>query len=295
MKNTSDGKFDIKAFAVLVLVVFIWGFDFIGTEYLARYMSMSLMTCIRLGISAVIMTGFTLIKYRGIHIEKRDLPKMILVGVFGMGIYFILEAQGIAKVSSPMASLIMTLIPIFGLFADRIFYKSKITGVKIIGILGSIAGVALLVLTTGEKLTGNIIGVLILLAGTVIWTLYIVFSKPIYSKYNLPTAMSVMLISGAVVTFPLIFITDSPVYFHPAPSVYPVLLGMTVLSILMCDTMYAYAISRLSVTLVSLSENIIPLVTVFFAWIFLGSTLSPLQLIGGLVIILSVTVITLKE
>lgn len=295
MDGNNASKFSIKAFIVLIIVVFIWGFDFIGTEYLARYMSMSLMSCIRISIAAVMMSGYTLIRYKGIHIEKKDWPRVIVIGSFGMGIYFALEAIGIAKVSSPMASLIMTLIPIFGLFADKYFYEAKITAVKVIGIAGSIVGVALLVLTTGEKLSGNLVGVAILLAATIIWTLYIVGSKPVYSKYNLPTAMSGMLISGAVVSIPIVFIADKPIYFNPDGSAVIVLIGMTILSIVLCDTMYAYAISKLSVTLVSLSENVIPLVTVFFAWLFLGTTLNPIQLVGGLVIIVSVTLITMKE
>ena len=293
--NSEKTKTNKPALIALLSVVFIWGLDFVGVEYCTEHMSTMLIATVKLALAGVILLVFCLVKYKGIHMEKKDLIKTICIGAFVMGGYMNLESFGIGQVSSPMASLILAIVPVIGLFADRILYGAKITGPKAGGIAGSVVGVALLVLTTGEDLSGKAIGIIGVFAAVLLWVVYIISTKELFNKYNLIQVLTVIMLSSAAFSVPLVFVFDKPIYCDPDPVLFGVLIATTLLSTIAGEVLYAYAIAKLSVTIVSVSENVLPLVTVVFAWILLGTTLNVYQIIGGLIIIASVMVITLKE
>ena len=56
-----------------------------------------------------------------------------------------------------------------------------------------------------------------------------------------------------------------------------------------------YAIGKLSVTMVSIFENVLPVTTVLFSLILFGTMLTGMQLVGAVVIMAAVTVLALKE
>ena len=292
---SSDGKGTNKlAVFTLIAVVFVWGLDFVGVEYCTAHMSTMLIATFKLVLGGVIVLAFCLIKYKGLHFEKKDISRVIILGLMLAG-YMNVESYGIGKISSPTASLILAIVPVIGLLADRVLNNVKITGVRVAGIVGSIVGVALLVLTTGESLGGSASGVIAICIGALIWASYIIVSKDIFEKYNLMQALAVILLTSGIVSIPFVFVFDHPIYCDPDPILFAILIGTTLFSTILAEWLYAYSISKLSITMVSMAENIIPLVTVIFAWILLGTTLNTLQIIGGLIIIGSVTIITVKE
>ena len=58
---------------------------------------------------------------------------------------------------------------------------------------------------------------------------------------------------------------------------------------------YIFSIGRLSVSMVSMFENILPLTSVIFSVILLGRSLAPLQLAGGAIVIIATSILALKE
>ena len=292
---TSEKGPDKKALLALLSVICIWGLDFVGVEYCTAHMSIMLIATVKLAMAGFMLLAFCCIRYKGIHIEKKDLIKIICIGLFVMGGYMNIESYGIGQISSPMSALILAIVPVLGLLADRFLNGKKITGPKVAAIAGSIVGVALLVLTTGEKLSGSAAGVIAVFIGAVLWAAYIILTKSFFEKYNLIQVMAVILLSAAAFSVPLVFVFDKPVFMDPDPMLFAVLIGTVLFSTIAAEVLYAYSISKLSVTIVSVAENVMPLVTVVFAWLLLGTTLNVYQIIGGLIIIASVMVITVKE
>ena len=292
---TSEKGPDKKALLALLSVICIWGLDFVGVEYCTAHMSIMLIATVKLAMAGFMLLAFCCVRYKGIHIEKKDLIKIICIGLFVMGGYMNIESYGIGQISSPMSALILAIVPVLGLLADRFLNGKKITGPKVAAIAGSIVGVALLVLTTGEKLSGSAAGVIAVFIGAVLWAAYIILTKSFFEKYNLIQVMAVILLSAAAFSVPLVFVFDKPVFMDPDPMLFAVLIGTVLFSTIAAEVLYAYSISKLSVTIVSVAENVMPLVTVVFAWLLLGTTLNVYQIIGGLIIIASVMVITVKE
>ena len=74
---------------------------------------------------------------------------------------------------------------------------------------------------------------------------------------------------------------------------------VTVLSAIVCitigDVLDMYAVAGLSTTVVSAFENVLPVTTVIFSFIIFGAMLTGMQIIGGILILASVTAITMTD
>ena len=71
--------------------------------------------------------------------------------------------------------------------------------------------------------------------------------------------------------------------------------GSAIICIIIGEFGYIYAIGKLSITMVSIFENVLPLTAVLFSLILFGTLLSGIQIAGGVVIMAAVTVMALKD
>lgn len=291
----------------LFLVNFIWGLDFIAIDYVVGYISPAMLTFLRLTLSACIMLIIVFAREKGLRIKKEDWPRTILCGALGMAFFFTIEGMGVRETSGSLASLIMATVPVFGIIFDRLVYKNKITPVKLAGILASIAGVAMVVAGgEGGGIHGNIKGVLCMFIAAIVWTWFIVYVKPLYDKYSITTILTGLFVSGAPMAFLAVLAGGrneaggfSPLADFQDPQFTPVVIGVIIATTLFCillgEMLYIYSIGKLSVTMVSVFENVLPLTTVIFSFIIFGEMLTAVQLLGGAVILVSVTVLSMKE
>lgn len=285
----------LKPLLAIVGVNFIWGFDFIAIEYMMGFMSPAMFTFVRLVIGTVFLTIGTFLFRGGLHIRKEDMPRIFISGAIGMSVYFTIENLGTGLTSASFSSLIMATVPIFGMIGDRIFYGNKITPLKVVCILASILGVYLLV--SGEPMGISAIGVLAMFAAAISWTIYIVVVKPLYDKYDLLTLLTGLFLSGLILQIPAVIITQAVT--HAPVTVTPMGIVVTLVTAIVCIIIgefgYIYAVGKLSTTLVSAFENVLPVTAVIFSIFIFGKILTPMQIIGGVIILIAVTVIALLE
>jgi drug/metabolite transporter (DMT)-like permease len=282
-----------KALLILIGVNFLWGLDFIVIEYMMNYFSPTIFTLIRTLIGTIILLVIVYIKHKGLYIKKEDWPRVFISGAVGLSIYFTIENTGVGLTSASFASLIMSTVPIFGLIGDRVFYGRKITGIKVIGVLASIGGVYLLI--SGEPMGINIKGLATMLAAALFWTLYITYVKPLFEKYDMITLLAGLFLSGTIIQLPITLVfTGEPLMVFT-----PVSVLITVASAIICliigEFGYVYAIGKLSITTVSIFENVLPLTAVLFSFFLFATMLSGIQLAGGAIIMVSVTIVALND
>ena len=281
-----------KPLLAIIAVNFIWGLDFIVIEYMMEYVSPAIFTLSRLVIGTAVLLALVFIKHKGLHIKKEDWPRVFISGGVGMALYFTVENLGTGMTSASFSSLIMATVPVFGMIGDRIFFGNKITRTKVACVLASIAGVYLLV--SGEPMGMNLKGTAIMLAAALLWTFYIAYVKPLYDKYDLTTLLAGLFVSGLIVEIPLAAFAPDPMMEFTSTGII-----LTVASAIVCIIIgefgYVYSIGKLSVTMVSIFENVLPLTAVIFSLILFGTMLSGIQLIGGIVIMGAVTVMALKD
>lgn len=290
--SISSGSSSRNALLAIIGVNFIWGLDFIAIEYMMEYVSASIFTLTRLLIGTAILLTLVLVKKGGLHIKREDWPRVFISGGVGMALYFTVENLGTGMTSASFSSLIMATVPVFGMIGDRIFFGRRITAVKVACVAASIIGVYLLV--SGEPMGVNMAGFGVMLAAALLWTFYITYVKPLYDKYDLLTLLAGIFVSGTIVQIPIaIFTPDPMIEFTPTGIL--VTVATALICIIVGEFGYVYAIGKLSITMVSIFENVLPLTAVLFSLLIFGTMLSGIQLAGGLIIMASVTVLALKD
>ena len=284
----------LRPLILLIGVNFLWGIDFIAIEYMMHYMSPAVFTLCRLAIGALLLLIACFLLRGGLRIQRQDMLKVFIAGAVGMSLYFTIENLGTGLTSASFSALIMATVPIFGMIGDRLVYGNRITPLKVICILASIAGVYLLV--RGEPMGISPLGLAAMFAAAILWAFYIVYTKTLFDKYDLLTLLTGLFVSGVIVQIPLTVISQG--ISHAPLTLTGTGILVTIATAIICIIVgqfgYVYAIGHLSPTVVSAFENVLPVTTVVLSIFIFGKLLTGLQMIGAILIMLAVTVIALK-
>ncbi len=331
----SGQKSKAAGIAAITAVNFSWGLDFIFIEYATRYVSPQLFTFIRTAVCAAVMIAVTLAlnsrdKKRAAltgsgmdpylntdpeaaaerdhnidpyidpgvppagrrKVEKKDIPRFILTGLIGCSLYFTAESIGTSLTSAAYSSLIMAFVPIIGMIFDRLFFSTRLTKLKVCCALISVFGVYLVV--CGSKFGVNVKGTIMMFAAACMWAGYIALLKPLEEKYSETQILTGIFVSGTVFLIPILAIMG-PGKCEAGPAMMLAIIVTAVIFIIGGNYGYIFAVGRLSVSTVAMFENILPLTSVIFSVILLGSMLAPAQLIGGAIILITTTILALKD
>lgn len=281
-------KIKITASLVLILVVIFWGVSFVSIKVVLQSMSPITLAFVRYLIASSILVCALLLKGRE-KINSKDYLPLIISGVFSITLYFYLENNGLLRVSANSASLIVAALPIAAIIADKIFYKTKISKTTLISILFSILGIFLVI--GKDVFSGSISGYLFMLGSVLSWCGYLVVTKPLFNKYSNLTITTYQAIFGTIAFIPLLpFETINISMINTN-----IILNLLFLAIL-CSAFgnlgYNFAFKELDVGISTLFLNLCPVSTFIFSFIILGETLSLIQVVGAIIIIVSVYIAT---
>lgn len=311
MNSGSAGKRTGKTagIAAITAVNFSWGLDYIFIEYATEYISPQLFSFIRIAVCAVVMLFVSAAVRRREaarrkaygqdtgsqmppRVRAKDMPRFLLTGAVGCSLYFTAESIGTDLTSAAFASLIMAFVPIIGMVFDRIFFQSSLTPLKIGCALVSIAGVYFIV--CGSPFGINVKGTVMMFAAACLWAGYIALLKPLEERYSETQILTGIFTSGAVFFIPILAVMG-PGKYDISPQFLAVIIISAIAFIIIGNYGYIFSIGRLSVSMVSMFENILPLTSVIFSVILLGRSLAPLQLAGGAIVIIATSILALKE
>lgn len=138
-------------------------------------------------------------------VDRRDLPKLALCGLFGVALNQLLFFKGL-NISVPInAAIIMTSNPILVLILATIIAKEKLSLRKAIGIGVGISG-ALTLITFNKGFQfgqGTWLGDLLIFINATSYGLYLVIVKKLMKKYKPITVIKWVFLFGYIVVFPV--------------------------------------------------------------------------------------------
>ena len=136
-------KGNFKAYVLAMVAVILWGFSYIWENYLiSNHVEILCFSFERMLIASIILWAAGLATRQMMKIAPKDFKWFFLLALGEPFVYFIGENYGMKYIGSAVVTaVIITTIPIFCLFAERIVYKSKLTFLKTLGVLISIPGV----------------------------------------------------------------------------------------------------------------------------------------------------------
>ena len=155
---------------------------------------------VRYIIALIVITLIYFYRYKWKTIERKDILKIIGLGLMSNVVYQMSFIVGIRRTTAGNAAILLSTAPVWTVIFSSIFYKTKFHKSFWFGLLISFFGI-IIFNSKNEFSFGNfekIFGDILLLFGAMIWALYTVLQKPLFQKYDAIHLTFIMMIVGAI-------------------------------------------------------------------------------------------------
>ncbi len=276
-----------------LLAMAFWALSFIWyKEVLVAYKPVSLVL-MRLVISSSILVVVSLALRKLQVLKKKDVKIFLLLTFFQPFLYFLCESYGISMVSSTLAAVIISTIPLFSPIGAYFLLGERISLVNFFGILISVIGVTMVVFHAGfSNINVSLSGVILMMGAVVAAIGYAITIRRLGNRYNVFSIVTYQNTLGILFFLPLFFWLDYKQFITVTPtrSVIIPLISLGIFSSTVAFILFTYVIKKLSISRANVFTNAIPVLTAIFAYFILGEELTPVMLMGIAVVIFGVLV-----
>jgi drug/metabolite transporter (DMT)-like permease len=284
----------LLAFAAIYL---IWGSTYLGIGFAVQSMPPHIMAGVRFIISGAIL--YTFLRWRGVPAPKRiHWRSALIIGVFLLGLGNGSIAWAETTVPTGLAALLTAIVPLWMVLLEWL----RPNGVKprasvFVGIGLGLVGMLLLVAPTlfGIDHPVNLIGVLILMTGTISWAIGSIYSRqaPLPDSPLLLTGMEMLLGGVFLIGMSLVLGEWNRFSFAQVTTVSWLALAYLILiGSFLGFTAYVFLLQVTTPAKVSTYAYVNPVVAVFLGWSLNGEQITPLTLVASAVIVAGVATIT---
>lgn len=280
---------------LILSVVMIWGINYTIAKYgLVEFTAIEF-TAIRMMAAAPLLLLLTFFIEKSLYMERKDIPRLIVVSVVGIVLYQTLFMETVKYTSATNASLLISISPIFTTLFASFLKQEKFSSRKLIGSMIAFVGAAL-VLVAGHSLASSFYGNGIGMITSICWGLYPVLAGPLIKKYS---ALRVTAWSALVGAIPLLLLSGPHVFVMP----FHITKGMTLFALLYSIffvTVFGLVMWYIGVQKIGASHTMVymyitPIVAVLFAAIWANESISLQQMIGGIIIFFGLWFVKLEK
>ncbi len=285
----------IVTYLMLFALVMAWGLDYVAAKILLRSLDTFVLLFFRYSLALLLVFAIKMIIDRKSYLSKKDIPIYILCALTGEVGYFFLEYSAIGYLPLSILTLILSCVPIVSIIIEKILYKRKITPIMVLGVLASLVGVAIIIGADFRVLfQGKIIGYLLAFGAVLSWNAYNFLTAKLHENYSdvslslfQITCTTLMLAPYTLMNLPKASVFTGEVTFW--------LLFIGIGSAGLGFIIYVRAIGVLGVTPTALFSNFLPISTTIFGWFFFKEMISPMQIFGGIIVIIAAFVVIYEK
>ena len=280
---------------MMLVTVMIWGLNFVAVKLVLREFSPLAFTGLRFTMATLVMWLFFWQRTRApgasetLAVARHDWLLIIGMGLLGHTLYQLIFVHGMALTTAANSSLLLATAPIWVAVLGYLLHIERISRVTWYGILLSFCGILILILGGGGRVDlggSTMLGDILLLGCAIVWAVHTTASKPLLARYSPLKMTSWAMLAG---TIPLVIISIPAVREQDWAAITPVgwvaFLFSTLLSVVVGYLVWYTSVQRVGNARTAVYSNLTPVFAIIFAWIILDSTLKPLQLVGGAVVL----------
>ena len=247
---------------------------------------------------AVILFSLFYFLFVNEKVEKKDIIRLAICGIFGVAINQLLFFEGLNLTTPINAAIIMTINPVLVIIMSALILFEKINIRKGIGIALGLMGASTLILNGGD-VSGNtnfMVGNMFVFINAASYGLYLVLVKPLMQKYHPITVMFYVFGFGLLYVVPFGYTELLAVDWVS----FPTIIIWEVLFVLVCTTFIAYllnssALKLLNPSTVSIYIYLQPVLATLFA-IFRGAdALDERKIISAIIIFVGVYLVSVRS
>jgi drug/metabolite transporter (DMT)-like permease len=275
---------------MLLTTIGLWSLNLTVSRYILTHGFQPLAyASVRYGLAVLVFVALTLGIERSLRVERRDLPLLAGAAAFvylnQIGFVYALD-----KASASVLGLILGATPIFAALAGLAFRTETLPPRFWAGALLSFAGVALVALGAGGRLSGDLGGVLLGVLTAATWAGYSILVAQLMRRYS-ATRISAVVIGSAWV---LIALTSGPQLesqdWDLGWRIWALLLFAILGPLVLTNELWFRSLDRIGPARATLAANLQPFLAAAIAVALLGETLDLLELAGGALIAAGIAV-----
>lgn len=249
----------------------------------------------RLLFSVFFMLPFFFLKYVGELrlITRKDWLYSIVAGIF-LAFHFILWFESLNFTSVASSTVLVTLQPLFAFVGTYFFFKEKLSGKAVL--CGMIAVAGSVIISWGDfQISGAaLFGDFLALTASALVTTYLLFGQTVRKRLSLITYTFVVYSISTATLFIYVLAVQQPLV--PAEKtdwIYFILLAL--IPTLLGHTLFNWSLKWLSTSTISMAILFEPVGATVLAYYLLGEQVIATQIIGGLVVIIGISLFLIDE
>jgi drug/metabolite transporter (DMT)-like permease len=274
--------------AAVAVTLLLWSSAFVAIRHLGPTYSPGGLSLGRLLVGSIALGVVVL--FRGGHRPaRRDWPGLVAIGLLWYGLYNVTLNAGERRVDAGTAAMLIQLSPVLVAALATLFLRERATAWLWVGLVVAFAGVALIGLSTSPGGNHDLLGVLLVLVAATAYAIALIVQKPLMARLPAVEVTWIACTVGMVACLPY---AGDLVHDVGASSLadagWVVYLGLFPTAI--AFTTYAYALTHMDASRLSVTTYLVPPLTVLMAWMLLDETPPAVAYVGGVLCLVGVAV-----
>jgi len=281
----------IRAFAALLALSVIWGYNWVVMKNALQYAGVFQFIALRITIGAICL--FVVVLALRKPIKTKHIGSLVLLGLLQSSGFTGLLMWALVEGGAGKTSVLTYTMPFWVMVLAWPLLGEKISGLQWPAAILSAMGV-LFILDPLHLGTDGFSMMLAVLSG-VSWALSVIVAKKLHQRapdLDLLTLTAWQMLFGAI---PIVIAA----ILIPAPTIQwtPYFIGAVIFNAVFCNALawllWLYALQRLSAGIASMATLLVPVIAVVAAWLQLNEVPNSTELIGMLLILMSLVIISI--
>jgi drug/metabolite transporter (DMT)-like permease len=284
---------------LLILANTLWAASYVAAKYALADTSLIIMLALRIGISSLVLLPFVIAWRKDLDLTRQMIPQLLLLALIGFVINKLLEFGGLTLTTASDVALLITSESIFTAALSWLLLRERFKPVTGFALLLGFVGVYLIVerslipnIPTGGGFM-RIFGDLLVIMALLVESFYTVRAKSMLVKH------SPLLITSASIVISMLFWTPVAAWqilstgWHPIGLVAWLSIGwLAIMSTVVAYLAWFRGLAQVDGSAAASTLFIQPLLGTFLAIVLLHDQLTPMTIVGGILIIVSVYMIS---
>jgi drug/metabolite transporter (DMT)-like permease len=283
----SDREVDRVAYVYLALMVLIGSTTATAAKFAVRELPVGLLPVVRFGVAGLCLLPLARRGGSLRRLFRDDLRQLAVIAALCVPVNQTFFLNGTKLAPTSHVGLIYAACPLVVLLLATALGHERLTPDRLIGVLGSVAGV--FVIGLGNLVQGGLAGReafwgdLLLVGAVTSWGAYLTLSKPLIARHGALPVLAGTFLLGSLLDFPIALATfphGSP-FPMASPAAWRGLAYLTIVVTVVGLAFQSQALRRLDASQVASVGNAAPLLTVVWGvWLF-REEITPALLLGG--------------
>ncbi|MCM8871736.1 MAG: DMT family transporter [Paludibacteraceae bacterium] len=274
----------MKNYTAPILTSTIWALSYVLTTIAFESFSPVQLLTLRLAIASSLLAFIGYRKGALQRISRKHIPAFVLLALLEPTGYFLCETFGLSLSSPVLASVILSIVPLFAPFIAFLTIGERISAGNVAGLAVSFIGVLFLTLK-GGSLNASLLGLLLLGGAVFFLIVYSIAVKKLQKHYTTHTIVTAQNTIGTLYFIPILLASGSPIPEHIGGNALVSAITLGIFASGLAFVWFGESIKNIGVGKTNAFLNLMPAVTAIASIAITGETVDGRGVVGIVLVI----------